>query len=110
MGKIITVDNNTDFTVAGVVQNFPYNTNIKFNCWIGLEHMLNWYGEDYYAVSPANDPLGPPPPKSTNPWDFNRVRRGGSWREDAINIRASVRSFDGVSYPGDNGFRLVRSA
>jgi formylglycine-generating enzyme required for sulfatase activity len=72
-------------------------------CW-------DWYAEDYYAASPESDPLGPPLPTDAKPWEFTRVRRGGSWREDAINIRVCVRSFDGVNYPGDNGFRLVRTA
>jgi len=72
-------------------------------CW-------DWYDKDYYGVSPASDPLGPPPPQAPEPWEFIRVRRSGSWREDAINMRLSTRSFDGVNYPGDNGFRLARIA
>jgi formylglycine-generating enzyme required for sulfatase activity len=72
-------------------------------CW-------DWYDKDYYAVSPDSDPLGPPPPQDPKPWEFIRVRRSGSWREDKENIRISSRSFDSIDYPGDNGFRLVRTA
>ena len=72
-------------------------------CW-------DWYDQDYYAASPSSDPLGPPPPQDPKPWEFIRVRRSGSWREDAEYIRVSARSFDGIDYPGDNGFRLVRTA
>jgi len=72
-------------------------------CW-------DWYDKDYYASSPASDPTGPPPPSTGVPWELNRVRRGGSWREDADSIRVTCRSFDYASYVGDNGFRLVRTA
>jgi formylglycine-generating enzyme required for sulfatase activity len=72
-------------------------------CW-------DWYIEDYYRKSPSVDPPGPPLPKVKNPWELVRVRRSGSWRENSDNIRITTRSFDGPSYPGDNGFRLVRLA
>jgi sulfatase modifying factor 1 len=71
-------------------------------CW-------DWYAKDYYASSPASDPMGPPPPSTGHPWELNRVRRSGSWREDADSIRTTCRSADYASYVGDNGFRLVRT-
>jgi len=72
-------------------------------CW-------DWYARDYYASSPEADPLGPPAPKTTKPWELVRVRRSGSWREKAENVRATFRSYDTASYVGDNGFRVVRMA
>ena len=72
-------------------------------CW-------DWYEEGYYAVSPASDPQGPPPPKSSSPWEWIHVRRSGSWRETAGSAQVTFRSFDAANYPGDNGFRLVRTA
>ena len=72
-------------------------------CW-------DWYDQGYYAVSPASDPQGPPTPRTAKPWELTRTRRGGSWREQAESIRVTSRSFDSVSYAGDNGFRLVRTA
>jgi sulfatase modifying factor 1 len=72
-------------------------------CW-------DWYGADYYASSPASDPQGPPVPRTTVPWELTRVRRSGSWREKAKSIRITSRSFDSISYVGDNGFRLARTA
>jgi formylglycine-generating enzyme required for sulfatase activity len=72
-------------------------------CW-------DWYGQDYYASSPASDPQGPPAPRTANPGELTRVRRGGSWNEKAESIRVSSRSFDSVSYAGGNGFRLARTA
>jgi sulfatase modifying factor 1 len=72
-------------------------------CW-------DWYDKDYYVSSPASDPTGPPPPGTGVPWEHNRARRSGSWREDADSIRTTCRSLDYASYVGDNGFRLVRTA
>jgi len=71
-------------------------------CW-------DWYGADYYASSPTDDPKGPPPLPAMTPRGPERVRRSGSWREDAESIRITFRSFDYVSYVGDNGFRVVRT-
>jgi sulfatase modifying factor 1 len=70
----------------------------------------DWYAQDYYASSPGSDPVGPPPPDTSKPWELVRVRRSGSWREDAASIRTTFRSFDTASYVGDNGFRVVRNA
>jgi formylglycine-generating enzyme required for sulfatase activity len=72
-------------------------------CW-------DWYDAEYYASSPAVDPHGPAELAVTRPWDLNRVRRSGSWREDAESIRVTTRSADIATYVGDNGFRLVRTA
>jgi sulfatase modifying factor 1 len=72
-------------------------------CW-------DWYLKDYYKDSPSVDPPGPPLPKVDAPWGLVRVRRSGSWGENSDSIRATARSFDDPSYPGSNGFRLVRTA
>lgn len=82
---------------------YDMSGNIFEWCW-------DWYAADYYASSPPSDPLGPPPPDSSKPWDFNRARRSGSKSEAAENIRVSSRSFDNPDYPGGNGFRLVQTA
>ncbi len=71
-------------------------------CW-------DWYREDYYVSSPSDDPIGPPPEPSTSARGPNKVRRSGSWREDADSLRTTCRSFDYASYVGDNGFRVVRT-
>jgi len=76
--------------------------NIFEFCW-------DWYDKAYYASSPEIDPPGPPPPESRVPWEWTKSRRGGSWRESANNIRVASRSFDGIAYVGDNGFRMVRT-
>jgi len=64
-----------------------------------LEWCWDWYDEDYYSSSPANDPMGAAA-------GSYRVVRGGSWRYDAYS--ASHRSYDDTSGSRSSGFRLVR--
>jgi formylglycine-generating enzyme required for sulfatase activity len=69
-------------------------------CW-------DWFDADYYASSPEVDPTGP----STVPSGsfVDRSRRSSSAVQKPDTLRAAFRSYDGVSYPGDNGLRLVIS-
>jgi len=71
-------------------------------CW-------DWFSRDYYTVSPIEDPRGPPPPTTSNQFFWEKVRRGGSWRESADHCRVFSRSQDGINMVGDNCFRLVRT-
>ena len=70
------------------------------NVW---EWVSDWYGSDYYSNSPASNPTGPVS-------GSGRVRRGGSFDYDDVNLRASNR--DGY-YPSvyyvNLGFRCSRS-
>lgn len=69
------------------------------NVW---EWVQDWYDENYYGRSPVNDPKG----SSSGRY---RVRRGGSWLNDARNLRSGDRY--GYSPSDSNiylGFRLVR--
>jgi formylglycine-generating enzyme required for sulfatase activity len=69
------------------------------NVW---EWCSDWYGEDYYAKSPRDDPQGPPTGKV-------RVRRGGSWQTWPFYCRTSFRNWN---TPDTRyvlvGFRVVR--
>jgi len=66
------------------------------------EWVADWYGERYYAASPAADPTGPTEGTA-------RVVRGGNWASDPGRLRVSYRhNVD----PGDTqvtlGFRCAR--
>lgn len=66
------------------------------------EWCMDWYAEDYYAVSPGKNPRGPGEGK-------RRVSRGGSWRHQVKASRAAHRSSLPPEYRyTDYGFRLVR--
>jgi formylglycine-generating enzyme len=71
------------------------------NVW---EWCWDWYFLDYFARSPATDPIGPP-------FGTYRVRRGGSWYECPSRVRVAARSnYWPSSGYFDIGFRLVRTA
>ena len=68
------------------------------------EWCLDWYAEDYYAVSPEKNPAGPGE-------GTRRVSRGGSWRHQIKASRAAHRSSLPPDYRyTDYGYRIVRIA
>lgn len=71
------------------------------NAW---EWCADWYGEDYYAHSPTDDPQGPATGNV-------RVRRGGSWHTWPLYSRVAFRNWN---TPETRyvlvGFRLLREA
>jgi len=71
------------------------------NAW---EWTADYYGEDYYAKSPKDDPQGPTSGRV-------RVRRGGSWHTWPIYARSSYRNWntEATRYTLV-GMRLVREA
>jgi formylglycine-generating enzyme required for sulfatase activity len=84
------------------VGSYPPNAlglyDLHGNVW---EWCLDWYGEQYYQESPAEDPSGP----ATGD---RRVVRGGCWSSPGGNCRTAYR---GKLEPGDHlyrvGFRVV---
>ncbi|MHC1777590.1 MAG: SUMF1/EgtB/PvdO family nonheme iron enzyme [Lentimicrobium sp.] len=69
------------------------------NVW---EWCHDWYGESYYATSPASNPKGPASGSS-------RVLRGGGFENKATFCRIANRTnFNAPRYNG-NGFRVVLS-
>ncbi len=70
------------------------------NAW---EWCSDWYGEDYYARSPLDDPQGPDS-------GDRRVRRGGAWNSFPLWARASFRNWNKPDSRCVNlGFRLARN-
>ncbi|KRB83865.1 formylglycine-generating enzyme family protein [Noviherbaspirillum sp. Root189] len=69
------------------------------NAW---EWTADWYDESYYAISPVDDPKGPPTGSV-------RVRRGGSWHTWPLYARSSYRNWNSQSTRYTLvGMRLVR--
>ena len=60
----------------------------------------DWYGSEYYAISPGNNPKGP-----TSGSDH--IKRGGSWSHNDKDCRVSNRKDFGNSRDKHIGFRLV---
>ena len=68
------------------------------NVW---EWVADWYGEDYYANSPYQNPSGP------RSGEY-RTLRGGSWFDEGKNLRSSVRfRFNPVGTRFNIGFRCA---
>ena len=69
------------------------------NVW---EWVWDRYDSDYYAGSPAENPLGPA-------GGSYRVLRGGDWSYDASSMRAANRNYYSPDYANGNlGFRCAR--
>ena len=63
----------------------------------------DWYGADYYAASPVDDPAGP---ASGN----DRVLRGGGWGGRPFNTRSATRDANAPDHPDfATGFRIART-
>jgi len=68
------------------------------NAW---EWTGDWYGEDFYARSPASDPTGPAEGNV-------RVRRGGAWNTFPLYARPAYRNWNSPGTRCINvGFRVV---
>jgi formylglycine-generating enzyme required for sulfatase activity len=70
------------------------------NAW---EWCSDWYGADYYAKSPVDDPAGPDS-------GDRRVRRGGAWNSFPLWARAAFRNWNSPRSRCVNlGFRVVET-
>ena len=79
----------------------PYNIyDLSGNVW---EWVSDWYGENYYQVSPSSNPQGP---SSGN----KRVFRGGSWDDISSAVTATVRVGYNPSVTSSSiGFRCAKN-
>jgi formylglycine-generating enzyme required for sulfatase activity len=70
--------------------------------WVG-----DWYAEDYYAASPADNPTGPVGGVFRDP----RVLRGGGWNSVPADLRATARQdadpLNGGDFGTNVGFRCA---
>jgi formylglycine-generating enzyme required for sulfatase activity len=70
------------------------------NAW---QWCADWYGADYYAKSPLDDPTGPESGSL-------RVLRGGAWDERQYNARSAKRARFAPDISDDySGFRVART-
>jgi formylglycine-generating enzyme len=97
----IVLPKDNRFTVA--VGKYPPNRlglcDMHGNVW---EWCADWYGKDYYAKSPVDDPAGPSSGKV-------HVRRGGAWNSFPLYARTSFRNWNTPATRCVNvGFRVVQ--
>ena len=95
---------NADYTMHKVGQKKPNGLGLYDMSGNAIEWCQDWYGEDYYSISPKDNPTGPATGQ-------NRVLRGGDYGREPKELRNAQRKKDDADMlDGNYGFRLVRPA
>jgi formylglycine-generating enzyme required for sulfatase activity len=99
-----TMNASDSYTFTSPVGSFVPNAlklyDMHGNVW---QWCQDWYDEEYYAVSPVDDPTGPD-------CGCAPVLRGGSWYNRSVNARSAGRNRFGLDHRDCNtGFRVART-
>jgi len=95
---------NSNYTMHKVGQKKPNGLGLHDMSGNAIEWCQDWYGEDYYSVSPKDNPKGPATGQK-------RVLRGGDYGREPKELRnAQRKSDDADMLDGNYGFRLARPA
>jgi formylglycine-generating enzyme required for sulfatase activity len=109
LGRVAWYDKNSGNSTHPVGEKEPNALGLHDMLGNVNEWVQDWFAADYYAHGPAQDPTGPES-------GTLRVRRGGSWSDEAANCRAAARAFDAPTESlcgppgcrlGDLGFRVL---
>ncbi len=101
VGGVAWYDANSNGTPSGVMQKMSNALGIYDMSGNVYEWCRDWYGKEYYYVSPSLNPQGPSE-------GTHRVIRGGSWDLEAKHCRVSLRNYASPDARGySNGFRLA---
>ncbi len=101
VGGVAWYDANSNGTPSGVMQKMSNALGIYDMSGNVYEWCRDWYGKEYYYVSPSLNPQGPSE-------GTHRVIRGGSWDLEAKHCRVSLRNYASPEARGySNGFRLA---
>ena len=75
--------------------------NMAGNVW---EWVSDWYSATYYRSSPEDNPQGPD-------WGTEKVLRGGSWKDNFVEIQSMNREAEKPAYSSNAvGFRCAKDA